>query len=732
MVNYPRRNYTGLRRWIPSFKQLLLMGVAGFFGLFVTLGLAVRFTHIPEPSEVSQAQATILYFDDGKTEMARLGEANRVAIHIDQIPLSAQRAVLSAEDRQYYSHGGFSPKGIGRALFNNLTGSSTQGGSTITQQYAKNAYLTSSRTVVRKLKELILSIKLETANSKDQILERYLNTIYFGRNSYGIESASTVYFGRTIAHLTVPQQAVLAAIIQAPNGLAPETNKSALKARWNYVLNGMVRQGWLDRAERNDMVFPDIKPYHQSDTYGGSRGYLVAQARQALLNRGITEDQINRSGYRVVTTFNRKAQAAAVAAVKAQGPQTNTQGLRIGLASVRPSTGEVVAIYGGADFLQNQVNNATQAIGQAGSTFKPFALAAGLENNIRLTDTFSGVNGTYVGNYRVVNYSNESFGSRITMLRATEQSVNTAYEQMTARIGPDKVKDALLRAGIPESTVGFDPNVTITLGTASPHVVDVASAYATFANRGKHMPLTYIKSVTTPDGQVKFELNPTPVKAFTTQISDTVSYALQRVVQYGTGRAALALGRPAAGKTGTTDDNKSAWFAGYTPDLATAVMLVKDGPNGQPISLSGTGGMVSVYGGSFPARIWTAFMQDALAGLPVSQLPPLPPNVPSGSYSSPSATASSSKPSPPVTSSATSSVTSTPTSQPSVKIPSFIGDIDSARATAASLGLSLNEIPIDDSVDLTLPLYVVDQMPVIGKKVEIGSTISVQVSNSPE
>ena len=769
MVNYPRRNRSGLRRWIPSFKQLIIIGLLGFFSLFIVLSLVVRFTHIPEPSEVSQAQATILYFDDGKTELARLGEANRVAVRIDQIPIDAQRAVLAAEDRQFYSHGGFSPKGIGRAIFNNLTGSSTQGGSTITQQYAKNAYLTSSRTFVRKLRELVLSIKLETATSKGVILERYLNTIYFGRGAYGIETAANVYFGRTVSHLSIPQEAVLASIIQAPNGLAPETNKSGLKARWNYVLDGMVSQGWLDSTKRDNMHFPKIKPYKPSDTYGGTRGYLVAQARQALLDRGMTEDQINRSGYRVVTTFNRKAQAAAVAAVKDQGPKTGTEGLRIGIASVRPSTGEVVALYGGADFLKNQVNNATQAIGQAGSTFKPFALAAGLEKNIRLTDTFSGVNGTYVGNYRVVNYSNESFGRYITMLRATEESVNTAYEQMTARIGPESVQDALIRAGIPDTTAGLDPNVTITLGTASPHVVDVASAYATLANRGTHVHLTYLKSITTPDGEAKFDLNPPPTKAFTTSVADTVGYALQRVVQYGTGRAALALGRPAAGKTGTTDDNKSAWFAGYTPELATAVMFVKDGPNGQAISLSGTGGMASVYGGSFPARIWTAYMQRALAGFPVSQLPPLPPNEPSGSYQSPSASASSSasasasasasssrsataSPSASASASASSSrsATASPSTKPSrsatakptastsatqapesLKMPNLSGDINSARAVAARLGLTLSEVPKDDSVDMTLPLYVVAQVPSEGTLVAIGSTISVQVSNSP-
>jgi membrane peptidoglycan carboxypeptidase len=237
--------------------------------------------------------------------------------------------------------------------------------------------------------------------------------------------------------------------------------------------------------------------------------------------------------------------------------------------------------------------------------------------------------------------------------------------------------------------------------------------------------------VTTPNGEVKFQLNPKPVVAFTKDISDTVSYALQRVVQYGTGTAALALGRPAAGKTGTTDDNKSAWFAGYTPDLATAVMFVKDGPDGNPISLSGTGGMASVYGGSFPARIWTSYMQGALTGMPVRQLPPLPPNVYSGAYVSPSASPSAPKPSATATARVTATASSTPTSQPGVRVPNLFGDIDTARATAANLGVGLNEVQLDESVDLTLPLYVVGQSPSEGSTVPVGSTITVQVSNSP-
>jgi len=732
MFNYPRRNRTGFKRWIPSFKQFILLGLIGAFVLFISLALAVRFIRIPEPSELSKAQATILYFDDGFTEMARLGEANRVAVTIDQVPLFAQRVVLSAEDRQFFEHGGFSLRAIGRAILNNAGGSSTQGGSTITQQYSKNAYLTQDRTIVRKVKELLLSIKLETTISKDKILERYLNTIYFGRGAYGIESASTAYFGKSIYKLSVEQAAVLAALVQAPNGLAPETNITGLTERWNYVLNGMVKQGWLDSAERNNMKFPSIKPFNQRDTYGGTRGYLVEQTRKALLAQGITENEINRAGYRVVTTFNRRAQAAAVAAVNAQGPKSGTEGLRIGLASVRPGTGEVVALYGGKDFLKDQLNNATQAIGQAGSTFKAFTLAAALENKITLANSFSGINGTRVGTYRVTNYSNSSFGSSISLLRATEQSVNTAFVQVADKVGPEVVKQAAIRAGIPSDTVGLVPNLTFTLGTASPKVIDIAASYATFAARGIQVNPSYIRSITSPMGENIFTLTPEKTKAFTQRISDSVSYALQQVVNYGTGTPARALGRPAAGKTGTTNDNMSSWFAGFTPEFATAVMLVKDDANGQPMTLRGTGGLETVYGGSFPCRIWTAYMQGALKDMPITKFPPLPPNQPSGWAPSPSASKSvkpsvtpSTKPTP------TPSKSASPTNQPTASVPNLIGDIETARTNAANAGLTLSEVPLDETVDLTLPLYVVSQSAASGSQVAIGSSVLVQVSNSP-
>ena len=241
MANYPRKDKRGLMRFIPSIKQVLALAFVGFGLAVIALALSVRMISVPEASQIATAQTTILYYDDGVTELGRLGEANRVSVDFDQIPLQTQQAMLAAEDREFYEHGGFSIRGISRAVVTNLIGATgAGGGSTITQQYAKNAYLTQERTITRKLRELVLSIKLETIVSKDQILQDYLNTIYFGRGAYGIETAANQYFGKSVSQLEVAESAVLAAIVQAPNGLSPEENLDRLTSRWNYVLDGMV------------------------------------------------------------------------------------------------------------------------------------------------------------------------------------------------------------------------------------------------------------------------------------------------------------------------------------------------------------------------------------------------------------------------------------------------------------------------------------------------------------
>jgi len=749
VINYPRRGRTGIRRWIPSWRLIFGLGITGVAFLFLAVFLSVKFISVPPPNSLAQSQTAIFYYDDGKTEIGRIGTTNRISVRLRDIPLITQHAVLAAEDRQYYQHGGVSYRGIARALLNNLKGSAQQGGSTITQQYAKNAYLTQSRTITRKLKELILSIKLESTVSKDKILEDYLNTIYFGRGAYGLETAANQYFGKDTDKLNVSQSAMLAAIIQAPNGLAPESNLAGLKSRWNYVLDGMVSQGWLAKANRDSLTFPSIRKYSLPNSFAGPNGFLLEQARQALYQQGVTEDELNRAGYRVTTTFNKQAQDSAIAAVNSQGPKFGNTGLRIGLASVRPGTGEVVAIYGGADYLKDQLNNATQAIGQAGSTFKPFTLASAFENGYTLKSTFSGRNGTYVGNYRVLNYGGESWKGNISLLSATEHSVNSAFVQCADRVGTEKVLDAVKRAGIPAKTAGLAAGLTLTLGTSSPHVVDEAGAYATFAAHGVQANVAYIKKILDLSGRTVFEFKPKTTQAFSAPVADTVSYALQKVVQVGTGFAARALGRPAAGKTGTTNDNMSAWFSGFTPELATAVMLVKDDANGNPKSLAGTGGMSKVTGGSFPARIWTAYMKGALAGTKVTQFPPLPtgPLTTLGPGQSASANVwVTSVPSASVTSSvlptitATSRPTNTATSTaqpidknnvllPDLTASSTGGVLDTAaRDLLISLGFTPVLSPVDGT-DPSLPMYVISQSPMGNLVLPRGTTVVLTTSN---
>ena len=606
----PKRHW--VRGLVIIFVVLAALGVGAF-------ALAVSMTTVPSPNEVSTSEATIVYWADGKTELGRLGEATRRSVALANVPLEAQHAVLAAEDRSFYDHGGVSPLGIGRAVLNNLQGGSTQGGSTITQQYAKNAYLTQDRSWSRKAKELLLAFKLETLVSKDQILEDYLNTIYFGRGAYGIEAASIAYFGTPVENIDVSQAAVLASVIKSPNGLAPEANQSALKARWAYVLDSMVGKGWLTPQQLKAAKFPEIKKQKAGNRLGGQTGFLLQAVTNQLITLGFDETEIQRGGLRITSTFEEGAQKGATAAVRKVGPDTNTEGLRIGLAAVRPGTGEVVAMYAGKNFINDQINNATREFAQAGSTFKPFALAAAFEQGVPLGAELNGDSPSTVNGYTFSNYGDKSYGP-VSLLQATEFSINSAYVQLESEVGVDAVAQAVIRAGVPDTTPGLNLDnldLTFVLGTASPSGLSMANAYATFAAGGVQSDTTYITKVMGLNGGLLYEYEPKTMAAFDANIANSVSYTLNKVVTDGTAFAAQKLGRPAAAKTGTTDGNKSAWFVGYTPQLATAVLMAKEDSSGIPVSLSGTGGLGTVTGGSYPAAIWTAFMTAALQNEPV-------------------------------------------------------------------------------------------------------------------
>lgn len=594
--------------------------------------VALARTNVPTPNELATSEATIVYYADGKNEVGRLGEATRRSVTLDDIPVDVQQAVLAAEDRDFYNHGGISPIGIARAAFNNVTGGNTQGGSTITQQYAKIAYLSQDRTWTRKINEALLAFKLETVVSKDQILEDYLNTIYFGRNANGIEAASIAYFGKNVNELDYTEGAVLASVIKSPSTFALDENIKELRGRWNYVLDSMVETGALSQKQRDSASFPEILPLKQGDRLGGQVGFLLTAVEQQLLAQGFDEEEIQRGGLTVISSFDRRAQRAAQRAVKNNGPESGTEGLRIGLAAVRPGTGEVLAMYGGSDFIKDQINNATRPFAQAGSTFKPFALAAALEQGVPLQSLWNGDSPSTVNGYTFSNYGDNSYGT-VSLLQATELSINSAYVELEADIGVGSVAEAALGAGIPADTPGMNLDsldLTFVLGTASPSGLNVATAYATFADGGTRTGNTFITKVTGSNGGLLYEYEAESVPVFDADIANTVNYALQKVVTAGTAKAAQALGRPAGAKTGTTDDNKSAWFAGYTPQIAAAVLMAKEDAEGIPISMSGTGGLRTVTGGSFPAAIWTAFMKDALKKEPIVEFeaPPKDATVP--------------------------------------------------------------------------------------------------------
>jgi membrane peptidoglycan carboxypeptidase len=612
-----------------NWKTWLIRGAifsigGGFVAGALLFGFAYFTVKIPDPNAFVNSQATIIQYADG-SELGRIGSENRTIIKLANIPINLRHAVLAAEDKGFYSESALSPTGILRAVYHNLKGGSLQGGSTITQQYAKTAFLTQSRTVTRKIKEIVIATKLESQQSKDQIFENYLNTIYFGRGSYGVSTAAQVYFNRNIDQLSIAQDAVIAAILNSPGYYDPQSASGLrrLKSRFAYVINEMAKAKWITPAQAAKQEFPFIEPRTVGGALGGPKGYLVSWVQHELLNLGFTDQQIQVGGLVVKTTIDKGAQQAAVDAVAKRTPKNAPANLRIALIAIRPGTGEITALYGGQDYLKQQLNNATQATAQAGSSFKPFALIAALEQGISLKSVWNGSSPAVFydagaqKNYSVFNYGDEQFPN-VTLADATAHSVNTVYVPLGIKVGPDKVVDVARRAGIPES-VNMIATPSVTLGVASPHVIDVAAAYATFAAQGVYAKPFIVKEVLGANQGVLYESRIQANQVFAADVMADTTSALQGVTQFGTAANALAgFGRPSAGKTGTTSDNASAWFNGYTPQLEATVAMFRDDATQ---SLNGIGGLNAVTGGSYPASIWNLFMKTALAKLPVVDFP---------------------------------------------------------------------------------------------------------------
>ncbi len=600
---------------------------SGIGFILAVLGFAFAYftVSIPDANSFVNSQSTIIQYADGQ-EIGRLGSENRTVVKLANIPLHVRQAVMAAEDRNFYTQSAVSPVGIARALFNNLKSGSLngQGGSTITQQYAKTAFLTPERTVTRKVKELIIAIKLQNQMSKDDILESYLNTIYFGRGSYGIQTASEVYFGKSVSNLSISQAAILASILRSPGYYDPsysKENAARLKARWQYVIDGMIAKEWLTKADATKLTYPLIRDRVTSGALAGPKGYVISWVVHELAKLGFSEAQLQTGGYVIKTTLEKKNQTAAVRAMDTRGPKKAPENFHAALVSIRPGTGEIVALYGGKDYLVTQLNGATQSITQAGSGFKPFALIAALEQGIPLSSIWSGKSPQVfddVGKpYPVFNYSNEQEGE-IDLLDATAHSINTIFVPLGIKAGLDNVVDVARRAGIP-NTVALMPTPSISLGVASPHVIDMASAYATFAANGTYATPFIIKEVLGANKGVLYEGKIQAQQAFQSDVMADLTYALEQVTRYGTGGAAASgVGRPTAGKTGTTTDNASAWFNGYTVEFATSVAMFRDDATQ---SLNGIGGNYAFTGGSFPAQVWNTYTKLAQKGMPATSFP---------------------------------------------------------------------------------------------------------------
>ncbi len=641
-VTSSRRAATSSKGWRRTKRVLKWLLILGFFSVLAGV-IAVYVTYkmitIPDPNKDFQAQTSVVYYADGKHMLGQFALQNRQSIPLEQVPEHVQSAVISAENRSFRSDSGLDPKGIVRAAWSNLRSDETQGASTITQQYVKILYLSQERTWKRKIKEAFLAVKIDNTLSKDQILEGYLNTIYYGRGAYGIEAASQAYFDTGAQNLTIKEGAVLASVLNSPGTLDPavsKKNRPALLARYRYVLTGMAEMGDITdstatKLQRKLPPFPEVKDVNQ---YGGQRGYLMSLVEQRLRAQGFSEEDINGGGLRVVTTLDWQDMRAAVAAVRRVRPDDLPE-LHVALASIEPESGALRAMIGGENYLgkgkQSQVNWATEG-GQPGSAFKPFALTAALEDGFTLDDKLNGnspytfADGTTVANEGESSGNPAGFSYGIvSLITATAESINTAYIDLTISMhnGPQKILDAAVDAGIPRDSKGLTPDSVVALGTATVPTVEMAEAYATFAAQGEHSNWYVLQKVSDANG-LRYEHADETDQVFTAAITSNVTYALQQVVEEGTGRNALALDRPAAGKTGTaTADFKggervsSSWFVGYTPQLSTAVMYVR-GDGNDPLD----GYLEPFFGANYPTETWTAYMKGALKGEPVVDFPP--------------------------------------------------------------------------------------------------------------
>ncbi len=645
-----------IRRVLASLAVMLLVVPTAVFAVSY-----IR-ANVPRPSDMRTNQVATIFASDGTSVISKVvpPDGNRTEVPLADVPLPVRNAVLSAEDRNFYSNPGFSVSGFLRAARDNIQGKEDAGGgSTITQQYVKNVLVGTDRSVGRKMRELVIAAKMAREWSKDDILAAYLNTIYFGRGAYGIAAAAKAYFNKPVNALTAAEGGVLASVIRNPAGLDPEQFLDALQARWTYVMDGMVEMGVLRPDERTSTPFPAIFPSNQlvdDNAARGPEGLIRTQVLRELAASGITDEQLNTGGLQITTTIDTQAQRAAVDSVNSVFEGEPPE-LRTAVVSIDPKTGGVRAYYGGAN---GAGYDFAQAPLQTGSAFKVFGLVAALKDDIPLSAMYSSAPLT-VGNVQITNVGGESCGT-CTIAQALKQSLNTSFYRLTLSMenGSQKIADAAHEAGIPDTIPGLSgrtltqdggtPENGIVLGQYQVRPLDMASAYATLAASGIYHAPHFVQRVVSADGAVLLDRQSTPgERRLSAAVADNVTQAMLPIASYSRGHG-LAGGRSSASKTGTaqygdTGANKDAWMVGYTPSLSTAVWIGTE----QAQAITNMYGS-SIYGSGLPSDIWKKTMDGALDGTDNEKFPwPDPVGGQAGvpSYSGQSSPAASGTPPPP-------------------------------------------------------------------------------------
>lgn len=534
-------------------------------------------------------------------------DQNRLPIDINKVPQNLQNAFIAAEDNRFYEHIGIDPIGIFRAIFANLTNRGiAQGGSTITQQLAKNAFLSQEQTLKRKIQEAMLALEIEHKYSKKEILEMYMNQIYFGQGAYGIQTAAKTYFNKDVNELTLTQCAMLAGLPKSPNYYSPFNNLNEAKKRKNVVLDQMVKYGYVSAAEAEDAKNQDLglSKSHQSKEADEYASFIDYVSQQVAKKYG--DDALYKEGLKIYTTMDVDKQHAAVRAMRnLPNNYTDENGLtqpQAAIVSIDPKTGHILAMVGGRG--QDSFNRASMAVRQPGSAFKPFVYLTALQHDMTPDTTMNDQPVTY-GGWSPKN-AGGSYSGTMTLSDALAHSVNTIAVQLADQVGTKNIIANAKKMGI-TTLDAKDDNLAMALGGLTKGVtpLEMASAYGTFANKGVHVKPTAIVKILDRNGNVledasTLEKEETKTRVMSEREAYEMTTMLEGVIDHGTGTAAI--GRPAAGKTGTTDDNKDAWFVGYTPDIVTAVWIGDD---------TGSHSLGEIYGGTIPAEIWKDYMSSA-------------------------------------------------------------------------------------------------------------------------